>query len=138
MAQAVKQVFIQAFVSHTPVEAFHEAILHWLARCDVVPVNFTVLLPLQDRIRRQLGSVVADHRAGVATYLGDPVEFTGHADARQGRINDSGQTFTADAFALKGMQNMPERVIDHVQDTEPAATREAVRHEVERPPLAAP
>ena len=113
MEQAVEQVFIQAFVCHTPLEAFHEAILHRLARCEVVPVNFTVFLPLQDCIRRQLGSVVVDHHAEVATNLGDPVEFTGHADARQRRINHSGQTCTAE-------------VVDDIQYTGPAATRQAV------------
>ena len=45
MAQAVEQVFIEAFVAHPAIEAFHEPILHWLARRDVVPVNLPVLLP---------------------------------------------------------------------------------------------
>ena len=42
MAQVVEQVLIQTFVSHSSIEAFDEAVLHWLPRCDVVPVNLAV------------------------------------------------------------------------------------------------
>lgn len=50
MAQAVEQVLIEAFVAHPTVKALHEAILHWFARRDVVPINFAVLLPFQDGV----------------------------------------------------------------------------------------
>jgi hypothetical protein len=50
MAEAVEQMFVQAFVANPPVEALYEPVLHWLTRGDVVPVNLAVLLPLQDRI----------------------------------------------------------------------------------------
>ena len=122
MAQSVEEVLVQAFVPHPAIKGLHKAILHWFARRDVMPVNLPVLLPLQDRIRSQFGSVVADHHAGIASHLGDPIQLTGYADAGQGRINDGSQTFSAE-------------VVDHIQDTEPAATGQAVRHEVERPPL---
>lgn len=51
MAEAVEQMFIEAFVAHPPVEALYEPVLHWLTGGDVVPVNLAVLLPFQDRIR---------------------------------------------------------------------------------------
>ena len=88
MAQSVEEVLVQAFVPHPAIEGLHKAILHWFARRDVMPVNLPVLLPLQDRIRSQFGSVVADHHAGIASHLGDPIQLTGYADAGQGRIND--------------------------------------------------
>ena len=104
MAQSVEEVLVQAFVPHPAIKGLHKAILHWFARRDVMPVNLPVLLPLQDRIRSQFGSVVADHHAGIASHLGDPIQLTGYADAGQGRINDGSQTFSAE-------------VVDHIQDT---------------------
>jgi hypothetical protein len=62
MAQAVEQVFIDAFVAHPGTEAFHEPILHWLTRCDVVPVNLPVLLPFQGRFAGQFGSATPSER----------------------------------------------------------------------------
>ncbi len=75
MAQAVEQVLVQQLVPHSSVEAFDEAVLHGLARRDIVPLDLPVLLPFQDGIRGQFGPVVADHHAGVAPHLGDPVQF---------------------------------------------------------------
>ena len=57
VSEAVEQVLVQALVPHPAVEAFDKAVLHWLAGGDVMPVNLAVLLPFQDRIRRQFGSV---------------------------------------------------------------------------------
>ena len=65
MSEAVEQVFVQALIPHASVEGLHKAVLHWLARGDVVPVNLAVLLPFQDRIGSQFGPIVADHHAGV-------------------------------------------------------------------------
>ena len=79
MAQAVEQMLIKAFVPHPAIEAFHEPVLHRLAGCAVVPINFTVLLPFQDGIAGQFGSVVADHRAGVAPHLSNPVQLAGNS-----------------------------------------------------------
>ena len=45
MGQAVEQVFVQAFISHPPIEAFYDAVLHWFSRRDVVPVDLAVFLP---------------------------------------------------------------------------------------------
>ena len=54
MAQAVEQVLVEQFIAHAAVEAFNEAILHRLARRDVVPVDLAVLLPFQDGVGSQL------------------------------------------------------------------------------------
>jgi len=50
MAVAGEQVFVQAFVTQSSIEAFDEAVLHRIARLDVMPFDTTVLLPLQDGI----------------------------------------------------------------------------------------
>ena len=52
--QRIEDLLIQQFVAHAAVEAFNEAILHRLARRDVVPVDLAVLLPFQDGVESQL------------------------------------------------------------------------------------
>lgn len=38
VAQVIKQVFVQIFIAHAPVEAFYEPVLHQLAhRCRWTP-----------------------------------------------------------------------------------------------------
>jgi hypothetical protein len=44
MGVAGEQVLVQALVSQSSIEAFDEAILHWLARGNVVPFDLPVLL----------------------------------------------------------------------------------------------
>lgn len=81
MTQAVEQMLIQTFISHAPVEAFDEPVLHRFAWCDVVPINLAVFLPLQDRIRSEFSAVIADHHAGLAAHLGNAVQLTTHTVA---------------------------------------------------------
>ena len=57
--EASEQMLVQAFIPEPPVEAFHEPVLLRLARRDVVPQHPRLLLPAQDRVRRQLSAVVA-------------------------------------------------------------------------------
>lgn len=52
MAVAGEQVLVEAFVAQASVEALHEAVLHWLARRNVMPVDGMVLLPFEDGVRR--------------------------------------------------------------------------------------
>ena len=96
MAQPGEEVLVQAFVAEPAVEALHEAVLHGLARRDVVPLDMALLLPLQDGVRGQLGAVVADHHAGIAADLGDPVQLASHPDAGDGGVDDRGQAFPAE------------------------------------------
>ena len=60
MAQGIEQVLVQAFVAHPAIEAFHKTILHRLASRwkrafgttrDVMPLDLTIFLPLEDGIR---------------------------------------------------------------------------------------
>ena len=57
MAQRREQVFVETFLAHPTVEAFHQAVLHGLAWRDVVPTDLAVLLPLEHRVRCQFGAV---------------------------------------------------------------------------------
>ena len=48
--RAAEHGFVQEFVAHATVEAFHEAILHRLARRDVVPFDVMRSTPVEDRV----------------------------------------------------------------------------------------
>ena len=69
MVQRREQVFVQAFLAHPSIEAFHQAVLHWLAGRDVMPTNLAVFLPLQPRVAGQLGTVVADLHAWIKAAM---------------------------------------------------------------------
>jgi hypothetical protein len=53
VGQVAEQRLVQKLVPHSAVETFDEAVLHRLARCDVVPFDLVLGAPLQDRIRGQ-------------------------------------------------------------------------------------
>ncbi len=57
-AQTGEQVLVQAFIPQSPIEGHDEAVLHRLTGRDVVPFDLSGLLPRQDRVRGQFGSVV--------------------------------------------------------------------------------
>ncbi len=57
MAQRREQVFVEALLAHPAVEAFDEAVLHGLARRDVMPADLAILLPFEHRIGGQLRAV---------------------------------------------------------------------------------
>ena len=69
-------MLVEALVTQAAVEALDEAILHRLARGNVVPFDTVVLLPAQDRVRGQLGAVVAHNHARIATQFGNAIELT--------------------------------------------------------------
>ena len=56
MPVAAEQVFVEALVTQSTVERFHEAILHGFARGDVVPFDAAILLPGKDGVRCQFQS----------------------------------------------------------------------------------
>lgn len=72
-------MFVQAFLLHPPVEAFDHAVLHWLSPRDVLPVDLAGFLPLQHRVTGQFRAVVRDHHAGIATQLGDTIQFASNS-----------------------------------------------------------
>ena len=58
MPIAGEEPLVEALIAQPTVKALHEAVLHRLARHDVVPLDMPVFLPRQDGIRGQLGAVV--------------------------------------------------------------------------------
>ncbi|KIT98651.1 hypothetical protein QU38_02935, partial [Staphylococcus aureus] len=83
MGQRREQRLVEAFVPQAPVEALDEAVLHRLARRDVMPLDLTFLRPAQDGRRGQFGSVIADHRVRLAAQPDQPRQFPGDPRARQ-------------------------------------------------------
>lgn len=122
MAQRREQVLVQALLAHPCVEAFHQAVLHGLSGCDIVPVDLAILLPFEHHVRGQLRPVVADHKAWIASQLGDPVQLTGDMRTVNGCVDYGGQAFLAE-------------VVDDIQHPVPPPVFMRVQHEVERPPL---
>ena len=120
--QALEQVLVQAFVAQPADQALDQAVLHRLARRDIVPGNAALLLPGEDRMRGQLGAVVADDHQRQAAQLGDAVELTGDAMAGQRAIGDQRQA-------------LPAEVVDHHQNPQAPAVAQDVRGEVEAPAL---
>jgi hypothetical protein len=66
MGQRGEQGLVEAFVPQATVEALHEAVLHRLARRDVVPLDPSLLRPAQDGRRGQLGAIIADDHMWLA------------------------------------------------------------------------
>src|ERR1700686_555613 len=64
--QRFEQRLVQQLIAQAAVEALDEAVLLRLAKRDVVPADAGRIRPAQDRVRGQLGAVVADDRPGVA------------------------------------------------------------------------
>ncbi len=62
MPVAAEQMFVEALVTQSAVERFHEAILHGLSGRDLVPLDTTIRLPSKDGVRCQFRPVVADHQ----------------------------------------------------------------------------
>lgn len=60
VAYRCKQLLIDVFVEQTTIEAFDEAVLLTLVRHNAMPLDATILRPLQDRHAGQPGSVVAN------------------------------------------------------------------------------
>lgn len=65
MAQIGEQLLVQALVTQSAIGTFHEAVLHRLARGNVVQLDIAALMPSQDGVRRQFRAVVVDHHAVV-------------------------------------------------------------------------
>ena len=60
-------MFVEAFLAQVADKALGKAVLHGLARCELVPADGVFLLPAPDSVRRKLGAVDADHRVWVAS-----------------------------------------------------------------------
>ena len=60
-------MLVETLIPEAAVETFGETVLHGSAGYDAVPLDTAMLLPGEDCVRGELGAIVADHQAGVAT-----------------------------------------------------------------------
>ena len=56
--QPAEERFVGALISQLAIKAFNEAVLLGFSRCDIVPINVSLLKPFKDRHAGELGSVV--------------------------------------------------------------------------------
>ena len=82
MYKRQEQGFVQQLIPQATVEAFDEGILGRLSGCDVVPVKLAIIHELQDRVRGELGPIVADDRLGLAAGFEQRRQFPRHPCAR--------------------------------------------------------
>jgi len=88
-----EQGLVEQFVTHPAIEAFSEAVLHRLARCDEMPVDGSVLTPDEHGIAGELGAVVGHDHSWLAALLDDRRQLAGNASARDGCVRNGAQTF---------------------------------------------
>ena len=67
VAEAEEQALVQQLVAHPAVEGFGIAILHRLARCDLVPFDAMILRPGEDRVR---GERLSLHQSVLKSRVG--------------------------------------------------------------------
>src|SRR5262249_19017923 len=115
----------EAFVAQPADQALDEAVLHRLAGRDVVPGHAVGLLPGKDRVRGQLGAVVADDLQRPATQLGNPVELARDAATGERAVDHQGQA-------------LPAEIVDDDEDPEATPIRQDIGSEVEAPALVRP
>ena len=118
LCQCGEQRLVQELVAQTTIEALDEAILHWLARGNIVPFNLGLVRPAEDGVGRELGPVIADNHLRLATGGDELIQLTSHANPAQRGVRHERQAFAR-------------AVINDGQNAEAAAIRQLVRHEVE-------
>ena len=122
MGHAHEQRLVEQFVPHATVEALDIAILHRPSGRDIMPLDADLAAPCQHGVAGELGSVVADDHAGLAT-LGDQL----------GQL--ANDTATRDRGIRHRCETLPRHVIDDVEHAEPPARRHLIVNEVEAPAL---
>ena len=122
MIDAEEQGLVQQLVAHPAVERLAVAVLHGLARRNVVPLHLHLLGPFEDRVRGELGSIVRDDNAGLSAPRDQRRQFPGNAAAGNRGVDDSGQTLLGD-------------IVDHVQNAETPPVGELVLDRAMEPPL---
>lgn len=98
MGKAHEQRLIEKLIAHAAVEALDVAVLHRLARSDVMPLHADLAAPRQDGIAGELGAIVAHDHAQLAAMGDEPgqlahprcpeIEVSGTA-ARHSRVTSS-------------------------------------------------
>src|SRR6202795_432761 len=90
--QRFEQRLVQQLVAQAAVEALDEAVLLRLAGRDVVPADAGRIRPAQDRIRGQLGAVVADDRVRASPAPANNIRSSSSWATRRPEIEVSATT----------------------------------------------
>src|SRR5690606_2989284 len=125
ISQRNEPMQVQALVPQRPVEAFDVAVLHGLARLNVVDLHPPGVRPRIERSARELAAVVGDHKLGRPPLGPAPLKHVDHPHGRKRRR------------PMK-RQALPAELINHRQAPERATIRERVAHEVQTPALVRP
>src|SRR5690606_9836509 len=115
----------EALVAEAAVEALDEAVLHWLAGSDVVPVDLVILGPAQDHHAGELGAVVADHSSWPTPSGDDGIELTHDAPAAKRGVRNK-------------CQALARVVVHHGEHPEAPPVGEGIGDEVQAPALVGP
>ena len=78
VSEASEHLFVQQLIAQATVEAFDEGVLLGLPRLDIAPVDAGLALPSEDRLRGELGPIVADDLPGLAVEPDQPVQLARH------------------------------------------------------------
>ena len=98
VVEAHEPVSIQTLGAELAIEALDEAILHRFARRDVVPFDVVLLLPSHDGVRGELGAVIADQHARVATEFGDAIELAHDPQAGERSVRHQAEAFSREVI----------------------------------------
>lgn len=120
MSQCREEGFIEALVAQVAIEAFHKAVLHRLAGCDVVPFDVSILTSFQDGRAGHFRAIIGDNRSGGAPSCDDCIQFPAKPSTRQRCIRNQCQALTRE-------------IINDRQHAEPAAIGESVADEIQAP-----
>lgn len=115
----------QALVAQPAVEALNERVLLRFAGLDVVPVDARSFAPGQDRHAGELRAIVGNARRRLAPDRDDGIQLARNTGARERGVRHQGKAF---ACAVVGDRQCPE----------PAAIRQCVGDEIQRPALVRP
>ena len=79
----------------------HDSTLLRLAQRDLMPADAGFILPVEDRLGRELGPVVRDDLLGLSGKPDQRIQFARHAQARYGCVRDQGQILAIGVVDLK-------------------------------------
>lgn len=136
VTQAVEDLLVEELIPKATVEALDKRVLRRLrelrsrsprtgrlAGLYVMPSDAAIALPAEHHLARQFRAVVADNGFWSAIEADHGIELTAGTLARDRRVGDQRQAFSA-------------VVVDHGEDAEPPSFDEDIGQEVERPAFA--
>ena len=120
MAVAREEVLVEAFITQTSIEAFHEAILHRLAQRDVMPLD----------------RVIGWHSTS-ARFL-RPRRPCGIARPKRDLVQLATDPLAAQRIVDHGRETLSAEVVENTENPEASAVDQSIRDEVQAPALVRP